>query len=154
MLANITNYYWQRQAQPITLLKKKLKTQGRPKRLDLTSADDSHPHLKSGLADWCRRNNQYRALIVDKEVHDRANTDILEEFSKILSPHQISESAIDRSQNQDINMESIEDIELPVTPKTASRIVYLRATQNWSMSSICSKFGVKKHQVAQIFKTI
>ena len=130
MLANIANNYRKRQTQPITLLKKKLKTQGRCKRLGLTSTDDSHLHLKSGPADWCRRNNQYREFIVDMEMHDRANTDILEEFSKILSSHQISESAIDRSQNRDINMESIEDIELPTTSKTGNRIVYLRVIQN------------------------
>ena len=154
MYANITNYYWQEQAQPITLLKTRIKTQGRPKRLDLTSADDSHPHLKSGLADWCRWNSQYRGLIIDMEVQKWTNSDILEEFSTILNPHQIPESAIDRSQNHDVNMESTKDIELPVTPKTAGRIVYLRTTQNWSMKSICSKFGVEKYQVAQIFKTI
>ena len=50
MQANITNYYWQEQAQPIELLKKKLKTQGRPKRLKISSADGSHPYMKIGVA--------------------------------------------------------------------------------------------------------
>ena len=130
------------------------KDTGKTKKTGFDIRGQHTPHLKSGLAGWCRWNSQYRGLIIDMEVQKWTNSGILEEFSTILNPHQIPESAIDRSQNRDVNMESTKDIELPVTPKTAGRIVYLRITQNWSMKSICSKFGVEKHQVAQIFKTI
>ena len=146
---NVTNYHWGEQQY---IIKYKAKDTGRPKRLDLTAAGDLHSHLKSGLADWCRWNSQYKKLVLNMEVHEWSNIDILEMFSAILNLQQLPEPVVDCSRDRDVGLESSWDSGPSVALRTASIIVYLRTTQNWSISSICLKFRDDKQQIVKIFQ--
>ena len=83
------------------------------------------------------------------EVHEWSNIDILEMFSAILNLQQSPEPEVDCSRDRDVELEPSWDSGLPVALRTASRIFYLRTTQNWPMSSICLKFRIDKQQIVK-----
>ena len=64
------------------------------------------------------------------EVHEWSNISILEMLSEKLNLQQPPESGVNRSWDRNVGLEPSWDFGLPVALQIASRIVYLRMTQN------------------------
>ena len=150
MLANITNYYWQGQAQPITLLKKKLKTQ--------KTGFDIHRWPTLTSEEWTYRLMQVEQPLqrIDRRYGGAWPSKYWHTWGGLQDTQPTPDFRVsNRSFSKSWHQHGVHRrYWASWHPKTTSRIAYLRVTQNWSMNSIFSKFGVKKHQVAQIFKTI
>ena len=151
MSESLTNYYVAGSNQLLRITEVRLKTVGRPKKLDCTPPDDQNQLLKAGVADFAKENRLYLDLIRNAGCDQMTNDGILEAVAEFTGWTEYS-NWIRKSHKPDQDSESDKSMfKIPVWREAAVKIVHLRTSKNWSIPSIWAKFSLTREQISRTF---
>ena len=154
MSESLTNYYVTGSSQLLRIEKVRLKTIGRPLKLDRTPPENQNPLLEAGVADFAIKNRLYLGLIRSTGCDQMKNDEILEAVAEFTGWVKYSRW-MQKSHKPDQDSESDGSaLEIPIWGETAVKIVNLRISKNWSIPSICAKFSVTQEQVRRTFDLV
>ena len=144
MTEQLTDLCFPELARPLALRVVRLSRSGRPKILNKTRKSIEWELLQPGLADWSRRNKEYRDLLDAFKVNEVSNEDISEAY---------------------MNKYHSNDNSLPVDPRDYPfdrpspaaltcfdyKLISLRIRSGWSTRSICAKLNIPKSKLKEVF---
>ena len=145
MNSHVTNFYSPGSWVPLEFHPFKQTRVGRPRKLDQTSADHKQFTIQPGIANCAKQNNAFEDLTTALEVDLMTNKDIFEAYEAKYQLRLRQDPHF-----RDWNHHS--DSSPPLLTISELEWIYLRLSNNWSLNSLSSKFGISIYRVREVFR--